>query len=200
MKFPRVPKAQKSRLVTGSRIFEGLLVYWGFLFESLIWIPMVRFGEVLNSLFPVESCGNSMCIALLKITRKGSRVESCWSDAALRAARSAAPRLLTCTVYLRQMDPVWLNAESQYCTLMKMNFRVQCTASLLCLHGIPQYRLFENCTALKKMPQVSQGILTSAVCSAKGDRPLLDLWFMQRYSRVPALLSSYNTALASYRW
>lgn len=85
-KFPRAPKAHKSLLVTGSRIFEGLLVCWDFLFESLICIPIVRFGEVLNSLFPVESCGNSMYIALLKIARKGSRIESCWSDAALRAA------------------------------------------------------------------------------------------------------------------
>lgn len=83
--------------------------------------------------------------------------------------------MLTCTVYSHQMDPVWLNAESQYCTLMKGNLRVQCTASLLCLRGIPQYGLFEKCTALKKIPQVSQGLLTSAVCSAKGDRPLLDL-------------------------
>lgn len=83
--------------------------------------------------------------------------------------------MLTCTAYSHQMDPVWLNAESRYCTLMKLNLRVQHTASLLCLHGIPHHGQLEKCTALKKTPQISQGLLTSPVCSAMGDRPLLDL-------------------------
>lgn len=129
-------------IVFGSSIFEALLMYYGFLFESLTWIPIVYFGEVLKSLFPIESCGNSMCIALLKITHRGSRSESCCSHSSAAAAGT-----LTCTVYSYQTDPLWLNAESKYCAIMKWEFSTD-PPCCVCV-AFPITILSEKCAALK---------------------------------------------------
>lgn len=66
----------KGHFVTGSRAFGGLLGYWVVLLESLVWVPVVIFGELLSSLFPAERCGGSVCTALLRTAREGSWVES----------------------------------------------------------------------------------------------------------------------------
>lgn len=107
MKFPRTLKGPKNHLVTGSRVFGGLLVHWDF--SSVIWIPILRFGEVLSSLFPIESCGDSMCTALLKMAQKGSWIESHWSDAVLLLW--LLPGCFPGSVNSYQMGPVWCGAD-----------------------------------------------------------------------------------------
>lgn len=147
---------QRNLLLLDLEFSKGCLCIWGFQCESLTRIPIVRFGEVLNSLFPVESCGNSMCTALLKILQKGSRTESRWSDssAACCAGCQAAARILTGAAYSHLMDPVWLNAESKQHTAVKLNLEYR-TQLLCCVCvAFPSTVLSVKCASLKRMLQV----------------------------------------------
>lgn len=173
MKIPRILKGPKNCLITGFRVFEGLLTYWGFLFENLIWIPIVQFGEVLSSLFPVESCGDSMCTALLKMAQKWSWIESHQSDAALllRLLPGCSPG--TVNSYCYQMGPVWLQAGET-----ELGNSVQ---DLLAVSVIP----LEECPALRKIAQMRQGSLTFTIGSGNGARPLAT-WVSQLCCPVAA--------------
>lgn len=152
--FPEYWRVLKTTLLLDLEFLKGCWYIGVFCFESPVWVPIVRFGEVLSSLLPVESCGDSICTALLKMAREGSWIESHCSDAVLLLR--LLPGCSSGTVNSFQTAPVWCDAEPLCCTLMKPNIGVQYLASLLCLQGIP----LEECPALRKIPQMRHGSLT----------------------------------------
>lgn len=193
MKFPRILKGPKSHLVTGSRVFEELLVYWGFSFESLIWIPIVRFGEVLSSLFPVESCGNSMCIALLKMTWKGSWIESQLIRCGAECCSLGCCRMLQ---WHSEFAPngcslVWCWTPVLHADVTELRNSVHGLLAVSAWHSTGEVSSSEEDTS-------DEARLTGFHCRLRKWRQAsggqVSVW---RHLVVPALLSCYSMALAS---
>lgn len=173
----------KGHFVTGSRAFGGLLGYWVVLLESLVWVPIVIFGEVLSSLFPAESCGGACAQHFSERPGKGPGLShsighSAAPWAAARAFQGHRESVPHGSSLERCWAPVLHTDETEYRNPV---------------HGLLLVSAWHSIGGVSSAEEDSshEAQLTDfTVGSGNGARPLLDTcWSVWRHLGVPALLS-----------